>query len=142
MQILQQNDYSLVYRQDDWVYKQQPKFLTENELWCFEQLQFSRYVPVVERVSLEQIKTKFIECHQVKNVSKFMKHLDLVLNVLEGAGIRHGDLTRYAVIVNNDRPYLVDFAESRLTCDPRPDKRPEGDRYWLEKTMKELAGIK
>jgi len=78
MRILQQNDYSIVYRQGDWVYKQQPKFLTENELWCFEKLQFSRYVPKVERVALEQIRTRFIERHQVKNISEFMKHLDLV----------------------------------------------------------------
>jgi len=64
-----------------------------------------------------------------------MMHQIGVLTALIEAGVRHGDLTHYAVIVKDNKPFLIDFAESRLMGDPRPDKRPEGDRYWLHKTL-------
>ena len=59
---------------------------------------------------------------------------------MEALGIRHGDLTQYAIIVVNNKPHFIDWAESRWKRDPAPDKRPEGDRYWLNKTIQEMTG--
>jgi tRNA A-37 threonylcarbamoyl transferase component Bud32 len=129
------NGVSKVWREGKWVYKKQPKFLTENEVWCLEELAHTGYVPLVERVELEVIKTIF--CHRgipgsevalLNNARKF-------LIILHNHGIRHGDLTLPNVIINGDSFFVVDWAESRLRGDPRPDKRTEGDEYWLKKTI-------
>lgn len=139
MQTLKKNSYSHVWLEGEWVYKQQPKFLAHNEIWCLTAMFPTGFVPEVERVHIELIRTRYIEPQVVTNAAEFMGYLEPVLDALENVGIRHGDLTRYAIIVNDNRPWLIDFAESRLLNDPRPDKRPEGDRYWLTKTMQMLA---
>lgn len=95
----------------------------------------SGYVPSAERVDVEIIRTTFIEKRPVTDTIVWMAHLESALDALKQAGIRHGDLTQYSVIPHGNRPMLVDFAESRLIGDPRPDKRPEGDAYWLRKTF-------
>lgn len=134
------NGVSKVWLEDDiWMYKEQPKFLTDNEYWCFKRMESSGYVPKCEKIHAELIRTAYIPNETVINPDKFMSHLESVLFALISVGIRHGDLTTYSVLVRDDKPYLIDFAESRLTCDPRPDKRREGDRYWLERTMEELC---
>jgi len=133
------NTISKVWRVEQWVYKEQPKFLCDNAMWCYEQLFDSGYVPLAERVGVETIRTWYIPMEAVTDKDRFSFHLVPILLALEDAGIRHGDLTRYSVRVLHNQPYLIDFAESRLACDPRPDKRPEGDRHWLTKTMEEIA---
>lgn len=135
------NDISRVWRSEDglFIYKHQPKFLCDNEWWCLVQLSWTGYVPQAERVNHETIKMDYIPNDPVLNNEAFMDHHDRILDILAEAGIRHGDLTKYAIRVMDDKPYLIDFAESRLVCDPRPDKRPEGDAYWLKRTMEELC---
>lgn len=128
-----------MWRSGLWVVKEQPKFLTDNEFWCLQQLQASGYVPWSAQVDIETIRTLHIESQPVTDAKAFMAHGGLVLNALREAGIRHGDLTEKNVIVNRNKPYLIDFAESRLWDDPRPDKRREGDAYWLRKTMEMLS---
>jgi tRNA A-37 threonylcarbamoyl transferase component Bud32 len=55
-------------------------------------------------------------------------------------GVRHGDLTSPHVIVRNNSPIVIDWAESRVFTDPAPDKREEGDSYWMHKTMRGMIG--
>lgn len=130
---------SSVRLEGGWVYKQQPKFLCDNELWCLDAMWPSGYVPAAERFDVEIIRLQFIERQPVTDRASWMAHLELVLEALKMAGIRHGDLAQYSVIPHGNRPMLVDFAESRLWDDPRPDKRPEGDAYWLRKTLEYYA---
>lgn len=121
------------------VLKAQPKTLTENEWWCLAQLYPTGFVPLVERLEPELLKIELIEFEPVTDPHKFMMFYAPVLKALEIVGIRHGDLSEYSVIPHKNRPYLIDFAESRLWDDPREDKRPEGDAYWLAQTMKKYA---
>ncbi len=120
-----------------YIYKWQPKFLTENELWCLEKMSLS-FVPFVERCDLEVLKLEFIEDETPTNVRLLLSHTARALEALGAHGIRHGDLTRPNVLIRDNTPILLDFAESRLTTDPRPDKRPEGDEYWLNRTVREI----
>lgn len=99
----------------------------------------SGYVPFAEQVNIETIRTEYIATQPVTDADAFMTHYEPVLQALQAAGIRHGDLTEYSVLVRDNRPLLIDFAESRLWDDPRPDKRREGDRYWLWQTMCKLS---
>ena len=130
---------SRVWLEGEYVYKVQPKFLCDNEIWCFDVLWPSGYVPSCERVNLETIRTEYIKTQPITNLDEWQQHINKVLEVLKKAGIKHGDLTEYAVIPHANRPFLIDFGESRLWDDPRPDKRPEGDAFWLRKTMEQLA---
>ncbi len=131
--------YEVFYRNGR-VFKRQPKFLTDNEYYFLKKMQGTGYVPSevrredVSTVSMEHIRT---EC--ITNIDEWMSHLEPVLETLLRRGIRHGDLTVYSVIPNGNRPYLIDFAESRTLLDEIPDKRPEGDRHWLTKTMSDMA---
>jgi hypothetical protein len=123
---------------DGWVYKEQRKTLCDNEQWCLEHM--TDYVPAVERVGVEIIRTSDLGPTQsVTNPELYLSHTRDVLRTLRQAGIRHGDLTEQSVLCRENRPWLVDFAESRLVGDPRPDKRPEGDVHWLHKTMRQQA---
>ena len=120
------------------IYKWQPKFLTENEIWCLEKMFSYGFAPYVERHDFEIIKMDFIQSHPVTDIRLLFKMTASALDALSACGIRHGDLARPNVIVHGNSPILIDFAESRLACDPRRDKRPEGDKYWLNRTIKEI----
>jgi RIO-like serine/threonine protein kinase len=123
------------------VFKSSPKFLLDNEVYFLTKLSGSGYVPTpVTRHEVELISMPYIENEPVTDAREFMKHLPLVMGFLMAADCRHGDLTEYAVRVSNNRPILIDFGESRPWFSPLPDKRREGDRYWLTKTMEMLIG--
>jgi len=142
MKIMMDNQYSKVWLDGFWVYKRQHEFMTDNEYWCLCEMYPSGYVPAVERVDRDLIRTKYIRPKSVPSPVQrvdLLLHRNYILEALKITGIRHGDLTEYAVLLDNDnRPYLIDFAESRLWDDPRPDKRPEGDMYWLTHTFEYL----
>ena len=143
MKILKDNGFSKVWVNEEinpqWIYKQQPKFLTDNEIWCLEKLYHTGYVPFAQQIELEVIKLEFIKSEPVTDSEAFLNHVHLVLDMLNEQGIRHGDLSRYSVLVKDNKPVLIDFAESRLACDPRVDKRQDGDDYWLTQTMRGLC---
>lgn len=120
---------------DNCVYKWQPKFLTENEFWCLQKMYPSGFVPKVERFELEVIKMEFVKTETPTDVELLDRNAELALNALIFSGIRHGDLTKPNILIRNNTPILLDFSESRLNSDPRPDKRPEGDAYWLRYTV-------
>jgi len=146
MKELKKDQFSHVWLDGDWVYKRQHEFLTDNEYWCLCQMYPSGYVPEVEKIDRDLIRTKYIDSPNsyIGNPGSwrdyFIKHVGSILAALQSAGIRHGDLTKYAVLIGrNWHPFIIDFSESRLWSDPRPDKRPEGDKYWLTKTMMEMV---
>jgi RIO-like serine/threonine protein kinase len=127
-----------VWRDGDWVYKKQPKFLADNEIWCYEQMADTGFVPVAERVDETTIRTMFVETTPITDVISFALSGAELLAAMWERGIIHGDLTIYSVIPHYNVPTVIDWAESRLVYDPRPAKRPEGDKFWLMKTMREL----
>jgi hypothetical protein len=134
---------STVWLLDGYVYKCAPKVLIDTERWFLDAMAESGYVPApVKRIGLETLRMPFIEEGHVTDGEEFLSHLEHVLDALKDAECRHGDLTTYSVIVSKDnRPILIDFSESRHMDSPLPDKRPEGDRYWLTKTMDSYAGV-
>ena len=136
--IIKDHPCSKLWKDGGYIYKWQPKFLTENELWCFAKLFPFGFVPAVERVELEVIRTTFIEDEPPTNTEQLLRNVVNILEVLLNVGIRHGDLTRPNIVISRNKPILLDFAESRLTSDPRRDKRPEGDEYWLRRTIEEI----
>lgn len=146
MKMMMDNRYSTVWYEPvdgGWVYKRQHEFMTDNEYWCLKQMAPSGYVPEVEQVDRDLIRTRYIHPRDLPpplSLSYLMIHERLILQALQDAGIRHGDLTEYAVLLGqDDRLYIIDFAESRLWDDPRPDKRPEGDAFWLRHSLKAIG---
>lgn len=139
--LISDNGISKVWRRKDsnWVFKQQPDFLTTNEIYCLKIMYPSGYVPKAEQVSSNIIRIEYIRNEPVTEPDLLWYYFPCILKALEKAEIRHSDLTRYAVLVRGNRPYIIDFAESRLFCDPRPDKRLGGDEFWLKKTFEELC---
>ena len=144
MDVLKEDQFSKVWREGDWVYKRQHEFMTDNEYWFLCQMFPSGYVPDVEKLDKDLIRTKFIKKIPIMAGYKkeLLDHVPKILKALKERGIRHGDLTRYALIIGEyGWPYLIDFSESRLWDDPRPSKRPEGDTYWLHKTVREMLNL-
>jgi RIO-like serine/threonine protein kinase len=135
------NSISTVWRQDGWIYKRQIKFLCENEFWCLNRLSGTGYVPTpCQRLDDETIRMKDLgESEKVSFPEKFIYRCQIALGFLAVNKIRHGDLTEPNIIVKDNSLYIIDFAESRLWDDPRPDKRPEGDAFWLKQTMDKLC---
>jgi tRNA A-37 threonylcarbamoyl transferase component Bud32 len=118
--------------------------MIRNEVWFYQQMFPSGYVPYCELVDENTLKTRHLgdqaRSHEsVTDPEAFVAHGPQILAALKEAGIRHGDLTTYAIIVLKNRPYIIDFAESRLWNDPRPDKRPEGDEYWLTRSLSDIC---
>jgi RIO-like serine/threonine protein kinase len=140
MKLISDNSVSKVWREDDWVYKRQPKFLTDNEWYALRLLADTGLVPEAEKVDISTVRLRYVKNESVTDAASFMSHYRDVLATLETHKIRHGDLTCFSVLVKDNKPILIDWAESRYWDDPRPDKRREGDAYWLDKTMRELCG--
>ena len=126
------------------VHKHQPKYLTDNEYGFLRYMAARssygyRYVPWVKRIGIEELEMEYIEPEEVTDADEFMSHLPQVLYALKEAGIRHGDLTEYAIIPHKNRPIIIDFAEARWINDPIPPKRPEPDAVLLERAMRKLC---
>lgn len=142
-ELLTDNGISQVYRGNDgWIYKRSIPFLIENELYFFKKMLDGEnlFVPFVTRHDKYTIAMEDLgESEPVTHKGTFLFNMGELLKTLYELGIRHGDLTRYAIIVKDDHPWLIDFAESRLIDDPRPDKRKEGDFWWCHMTYNELT---
>ncbi|MHA2046501.1 MAG: hypothetical protein ACW99G_17070 [Candidatus Thorarchaeota archaeon] len=96
------------------------------------------YVPYAEQLEDELVRMQRLSSKRITNPKKFMTYFDKVLDAMNSVGIRHGDLTLPHVFVVENKPKIIDWGESRVACDPRLDKRREGDKFWLNKTMKEM----
>lgn len=127
---------------DGYVWKQAPKYNIDNEEWGCRTMSLYGYAPQViarpenDLIVLEYIKADPITC----NDREWYFHGHRILDLMIYHKLRHGDLTTYSVVPHNNRPYIIDWAESRYGDDPRTDKRREGDLEWLTKTMKALKG--
>jgi len=137
--LLSDNGVSKVWKDGLWVYKRQPKFMTDNEIWCLKKMWESGYVPFAEQIEIELIRMRILRSEIITDKDLFMFHVGPLLEAMEQAGIRHGDLTSPHIIPIKNRPRIIDWGESRVMCDPRESKRPEGDEYWLTKSMNEIA---
>jgi len=138
--LISNNGISVVYRANDTIYKRSIPFMIENEIYCLKKMYNSGYVPSCFRYDKYTIATQNLGFSmEVTDCRAFMIHKEMILQALKDAEIRHGDITEQSIIVVHNKPFLIDFAESRLINDPRPDKRPEGDKYWLDKTFEKLC---
>jgi RIO-like serine/threonine protein kinase len=137
--ILAQSNVSKVWLEDGFVYKEQPKFLTDNEIWCLKRFALVGFVPKAEQVALEVIKMEYVKPMPITNFGLVKMDANVFIHNLEKYGIRHGDLTDKNMLIRNNRLYVIDWSESRLACDPRTDKRPEGDKFWMTKTLERLS---
>jgi hypothetical protein len=135
MKNLSGNGVSKVWIEGNYVYKEQPKFLTDNEWYALDVMRSSNMVPYAWRHGLEVIKMMLLkpDPHPPPNP---LHWYDVILSTLRSRELRHGDLTRPHLIFQEGNPYIIDWGESRYLYDPRPDKRPEGDEYWLMETLK------
>jgi RIO-like serine/threonine protein kinase len=138
------NRVSEVTVADGMVYKRQPKFLCDNEWWALHELRNTGFVPKARRVDDETIEMELLtdtrrdEFHP----EEFKKGCARFLNSLHSIGIRHGDLTPPHVFYVEHRLVVIDWAESRHWDDPRPDKRREGDGYWMSITTGVILNAK
>jgi tRNA A-37 threonylcarbamoyl transferase component Bud32 len=139
---LSDNGVSIVWRGGDgYIYKRSIPFLIENEYGMMSRI-FD--LGITPRVALYDKYTLKIEdlgkSRPITDKRKFKREFRRRLGMLHSHGIRHGDLTKYAIIVIDNAPYFIDFAESRYVLDLRKDKREGGDKYWMERTIDELCG--
>lgn len=136
--LLQKTEWETeVWRVGSWVFKRQPKTFCDNEIYFLNKMWSSGYVPWAERVDLITLKIAWVERTPITDRRAWLQHIPKFLATMRGL-VRHGDLTEYSIIPVANQPIVIDWAESRLWNDPRPDKRPEGDAYWLKKTMEEI----
>lgn len=138
--ILSDNGISIVWRGNDGIYKRSIPFLIENEIGILKRIERLGISPKAERYDKYTIKMEDLgKSEPITKKAQFRKAFRERVNMLHNFGVRHGDITKYAIIVKDNMPYFIDFAESRLITDMRPDKRPEGDTYWMERTIDELT---
>lgn len=130
---------SVVWAEGQYYYKRQILTHAENEWYALHTLRDTGFVPKAERLEPNLIRMAALSpFNKVNDWTLFQQNCLELLRTLYDHDIRHGDLTRPHVFVFNNSPVIIDFAESRLHGDPRADKRPEGDRYWLTKTVEEM----
>lgn len=141
--LISDNKISQVWRVGLQIYKRSTPYLTNNEWYFLSKMYKLDRSPQCWLSDKYTIGMWYFEDTPVTNKEELYAEIPRVLADLKKAGIRHGDLTRPALRIRNNRIYLIDFAESRHWDDPIIDKRPEGDRYWLTKTIKEIidAGL-
>ena len=129
-----------VWLDGEWVFKEQPTYRTENEYYALKTLAPMGFVPAVHRETADLLRIKYIRGTPIKDSEKVRAQAPVILDRLLLEEVRHGDLTAVHVLVRRDRIFIIDWAESRYLHDPRPDKRPEGDAYWLNRSLEELCG--
>lgn len=139
--LISDNGISLVYvGGDGYIYKRSIPFLIENEIYCLTRLYPFRIVPSAERYDKITLKIQNLGyTEKPTNKTKFLATGNIVYDILQECGIRHGNLTIPHVIVKRNWSYIIDFAEARFVHDPRPDKLSEGDEYWIGRTWREIS---
>lgn len=115
-----------------------------NEARILEHLTETRIAPAVyeleETESSTLLLTEYLgESQPVTDEVAFRRNCARLLITLRQAGVVHGDLTRYNIVVRDNFPIAVDFAQSRLVHEAGPDKRPEGDAFHLWEAARQLS---
>ncbi len=148
--ILSNNGIShvVLHRPTNTIYKRSIPYLIENEIyWLDEMNDFAEsndlisYVPGdIRRFDKYTISIEYLGKSQpVTDKISFMAHRTQIEFIFANIHVRHGDLTPPNIIVRDNIPYILDWAESRFLGDPRPDKRVGGDSFWLQKSFIELC---
>ena len=139
--LVSDNRISLVYEHGDVFYKRSIPYLINNEYYAIKAMEAVNafFTPHCERLDkatlrFERILTARIEPRDTERIKQSAASF---MRCLAEAGLRHGDLTPPHVLWDGYGLVVIDWAESRWAADPAPDKRPEGDPYWMEKTLKE-----
>lgn len=144
MQNLSGNLVSNVWVEGDAVFKRSPKYMIDNEVYALETLKDTGFVPRFEQLGDELIKMELLVREHVPYISadhvRHMEHLaEQFLDALKEVKIRHGDLTYPHLFFIRGTIKVIDWGESRMWDDPRPDKRREGDRHWIYRTIRGTA---
>lgn len=135
MDFIKDNGFSQVWEQDGFIYKRQPKYLMDNEVHALTLLVPHGWVPEFYREGLEVLRMQKLVNVPLLHPIAFRHRCNILLEAIKDAGLRHGDLTRpHLFVTEGDWPMLIDWGESRVHGDPRPDKRREGDQFWMTKT--------
>ena len=99
------------------------------------------YAPILLAFGPDSVTTEYIATEPVTDPDAFLRGCCGLLAKFRDMGIIHGDLTEYNLLVRDNRPLAVDFAESRLARETdRTDKRPGGDAPWLWHAYEALTG--
>lgn len=139
MDFIKNTGYSQVWEQNGFIYKRQPKYLMDNEVHALSLMCPEGFAPKFVRVELELLRMDKLENVPLRIPTLFRHRCSILLETMVKEGLRHGDLTRpHLFVTRGDWPMLIDWGESRVIGDPRPDKRPEGDRHWMKKTCEEI----
>ena len=130
------NGISEIFSDDNYIYKKQPAEMAKREYQFLCMIEKYGYAPKADLIAPDCVRLKKITSESVTNETTFMTYYDKIIEILSKENIRHGDLTPANIIVNKNKPNLIDFNESRLLDEPSDsDKRPEDDSYHLLKTM-------
>lgn len=132
--------YSRVWREDGWIIKEQPKTLTDNEFYALSTLHPYGFVPAVKQEDTEVLRIEFIDETEPTDLPDLYEQAERILAMLRKEELRHGDLTEPHLLIRDNRLYIIDWGESRVAADPRPDKRREGDAYWLGESLRRKVG--
>lgn len=129
------NAVSSVWVDGPYVYKKQIKYLADNAWDALTLLRDTHFVPTAERLDDETIRMRYIKDDEQFNPGMVKDSCKNFLYLLQDRGLRHGDLTVPHIFIVDNHIVVIDWAESRVLCDRRPDKRPEGDEYWLWRSI-------
>lgn len=88
---------------------------------------------------LERIRGSYVADVQWSEMDFFWGCIDL-LRALQGAGIKHGDLTAKNLVVRDNRPLAIDFQEAVFVKDAIETKRPESDAEILWQAAIDITG--
>ena len=105
--------------------------LIKNELRFLQVLSKTGYVPKVEGYGVDYIDMELLSIDgRCIDEVEFARNAARALKTLRVNKIVHGDLTYRNIIIRNDIPIVIDFAESRFSYENNvKDKRCEGDYY-------------
>ena len=138
--LIKETTVSRVWRQGNLIYKQQPRHMAQNEMYALDLLKDTEFAPQsAQWVDGDTISMEFVEATPITDPIAFMQWGLFVLDTLKARGLRHGDLTDLNIIPRRNVPIIIDWGQSRLWDDPREDKRPEGDAYWLRISLMKMA---
>ena len=135
------NSVSRVWTDGRYHWKEQPKHLADNEWYALNIMRSTGYVPDATRVNDTTIQMETIINEGITDETLFRDLCFVFLKCMQGRQLRHGDLTPPHIFVIKNSPVVIDWAESRMIDDPRPDKRREGDRHWLEQSIENIIGV-
>jgi hypothetical protein len=113
MQLISDNGISQVYRNGDWVIKKQPKFLTDNEWYALRLLKDTGFVPQAEKVDISTLRIEYVENEPIADPVEFHNNCWIALETLKKHEIRHGDLTRYAVLESTGQNRVIATIQDR-----------------------------